>query len=81
MSDYDPVEWSTDLDGHGHAPVVELDMCAKWCGHGMEAVNCVRAPDALQSIDERSLALDDAASRRSFAARPCRRLRSKPPSW
>ena len=38
MSDYDPVEWSTDLDGHGHAPVVELDMCAKWCGHGMEAV-------------------------------------------
>jgi hypothetical protein len=38
MSDYDPVERSTDLDGYGHAPVVELDICAKWCGHGMEEV-------------------------------------------
>jgi hypothetical protein len=39
MSDYDPVERSTDLDGHGLAPAVEPDrpsIAAKmtgWPGH------------------------------------------------
>ena len=38
MSDYDPIERSTDLDGHGLAPAVEPDRCAQSGGHGMEEV-------------------------------------------
>ena len=38
MSDYDPDERSTDLDGHGLAPAVEPDRCAQSGGHGMEEV-------------------------------------------
>jgi hypothetical protein len=45
MSDFDPIKWSTRLDGHGLAPAVEPDQYAQWGGHGMEAVkiNCVRS--------------------------------------
>ena len=38
MSDYDPVERSTDLDSHGLAPAVEPDRCAQSGGYGMEEV-------------------------------------------
>jgi hypothetical protein len=38
VSDYDPVERSTDLDSHGLAPAVEPDRCAQSGGHGMEEV-------------------------------------------
>lgn len=38
MSDFDPIKWSTRLDGHGLAPAVEPDQYAQWGGHGMEAV-------------------------------------------
>ena len=39
MSDFDPIKWSTRLDGHGLAPAVEPDQYAQWGGHGMEAVS------------------------------------------
>jgi len=38
MSDFDPIKWSTRLDGHGLAPAVEPDQYAQWGGHGMEEV-------------------------------------------
>ena len=38
MSDYDPIDPSTDLDCHGLAPGVEPDPCAQSGGYGMEEV-------------------------------------------
>jgi hypothetical protein len=43
VSDYDPVERSTDLDNHGLAPAVEPDRYARVREHGMEEVR-VRIP-------------------------------------
>jgi hypothetical protein len=39
VSDYDPVEPSTDLDSHGLAPAVEPDRRSQPSGHGMEEVS------------------------------------------
>jgi hypothetical protein len=38
VSDYDPVERSTDLDAHGLAPAAEPGGCAQLGGQGMEEV-------------------------------------------
>jgi hypothetical protein len=43
MSDFDPIKWSTRLDGHGLAPAVEPDQYAQWGGHGMEEVRTLAA--------------------------------------
>jgi hypothetical protein len=48
MSDFDPIKWSTRLDGHGLAPAVEPDQYAQWGGHGMEEV---RGSNPLSSTD------------------------------
>lgn len=49
MSDFDPIKWSTRLDGHGLAPAVEPDQYAQWGGHGMEEVRGGSSP--LSSTD------------------------------
>jgi hypothetical protein len=51
MSDFDPIKWSTRLDGHGLAPAVEPDQYAQWGGHGMEEV---RGSNPLSSTHDRT---------------------------
>ena len=66
MSDFDPIKWSTRLDGHGLAPAVEPDQYAQWGGHGMEEV---RGSNPLSSTPRFSLVRTEPITVVLFACR------------